>query len=264
MSAVVEIPTPNDTYQSSAQTYNHHSPTNIPERPLWKDLCLEFCGTFLFVYISIAGVNQVVLSSTGIIDQFHIALCFALGLSSGVIVAGKSGGHLNPAVSATVFLTDPDFGFTRLIGYMFAQTCAGFAAGLLVLSVYYSWINDLPESNTLIGSFGTLKNSHNSLFASILDQFIGSALLMFGIVTTPDSWSKPLTVGAVLGGLGLFQGTNGFAFNLARDFGPRLASAIVFGSDAFTAVDSWVWVPAIVPFFGVFFGWVCAVLLKRL
>ena len=255
MSTVVEIPTPNDR--------NFYMEEELIERPLWKDVASEFVGTFIFVYISLAGVNQTVLSSPESVNQLQVALCFAFGLTSGILVAGRSGGHLNPAVTLTVFATDSKFDTKRLISYIVAQVCGGFVAGLLVLSVYYSWINNLPDSVS-IGSFGTLKNHNNSLLSSIVDQFIGSALLMLGVVLTPDSWSKPLTVGTILGGLALFQGSNSFAFNLARDLGPRFASAIVFGSKVFTAEDHWFWVPAIIPFFGVPFGLLMARMLKTL
>ena len=225
-------------------------------RPLWKDILLEYFGTLTFVYISLAGVNQAVLSAgSGAVDQVHVALCFTLGLTAGIIVAGQSGGHLNPAVSLTMYATDSNFNAKRLLGYIVAQVYGGFTAGLLVISVYYSWINNLKDPETSIGSFGTLKNDNNSLFSAILDQFIGSALLMLGAMMTSASWYKPITVGTILGGLGLFQGTNGFAFNLARDFGPRAASAVVFGTEPFTAADYWFWVPAVIPFFGIPFGW---------
>lgn len=250
MSTVIEIPTPNGPYHEE-----HHV------RNTFKDAILEYIGTFAFVYISLAGVNQAVLTNQ---SQLHIAICFALGLSSGIILAGKSGGHLNPAVTLTVYATTKDFGFTKLIAYIVAQLCGGFSAGLLVLAVYWSWINNYENEDMFIGTFGTLQNENNSLFAAIVDQFIGSALLMFGIMATPSSWSKPITVGAILGGLGLFQGSNGFSFNMSRDFSPRLASLIVFGSDVFTAQDYWFWVPIVIPFFGVPFGAKMAHLVKLL
>jgi MIP family channel proteins len=253
-STIVEIPTPETDFTTT--------PPDV--RPLWKDITLEFFGTLTFVYIAIAGVNQVILSSPGNIDQFHIALCFALGLSSGIIIAGKSGGHLNPAVSFTVYASSNDFELVRLLGYIAAQLCGGFVAGLLVLSVYGSWINDYEESDLLIGAFGTLRNPHNTMVCAVVDQFIGSALLMFGILVTPSSWLKPITVGAILGGIGLFQGSNGFAINLARDLGPRLASTIMFGSDAFTDMDQWYLIPVLVPFIGMPFAWVLSLLFKKL
>lgn len=247
MSVVVEVDTPQGSFSRNLEM--------VQVRSLSQDCFLEFIGTFTFVYISIAGVNQTVLSGG---SQLEVALCFAVGLTSGILIAGKSGGHLNPAVSFTTFMTDSDFNYKRLFGYVLSQLLGGFAAGLLVLAVYYSWIDKLPDSNVMIGAFGTLRNQNNSLFASIIDQFVGSAFLMFGIAFTPLSWSKPLTIGTVLGGLALFQGSNGFAFNLARDMGPRIASAIVFGSDPFSLLDSWFWVPMVVPFFGVPFGLVAA------
>lgn len=249
MSTVVEIASPTDVFYSSAA------------RPLWKDCLLEYLGTLTFVYISLAGVSQVVQS--GSTDQFHIALCFALGLTSGIFVAGQSGGHLNPAVSLTLFASDESFSPTRLFGYILSQVCGGFTAGLLVLAVYYGWINNNPDIVS-VGTFGTFKNPGNSLAGSIVDQFVGSALLMFAIVRVPSSDYKPIAIGSVLGGLGLFQGSNGFAFNLARDFGPRLASSIVFGELAFSNEDHWFWVPAVVPFIGVPFGYWMAMLMKRI
>ncbi len=243
----IDIPTPEGAYRNTAA------------RPLWKDVALECAGTFLFVYISIAGVNQTVLSGTS--DQLAIAICFTLGLASGIVVAGASGAHLNPAVTLTMYATDSMFDATRAIGYMLAQLFGGILAGLAVLAVYGSWINDYADEVSL-GSFGTLKNTHNTLISSIVDQFFGSALLMFGIMMTTDNWFKPITIGAILGGLGLFQGSNGFAFNLARDLGPRLASSIMFGSKPFTAEDHWFWVPMVIPFFGVPFGWAMHKVLK--
>ena len=254
MSVVVEIPTPEGSF--ICEPFNE-------ERSLYRDIGLEFLGTFVFVYISLAGVHQAVLTESAS-TQLQVAICFMIGLASGIIVAGRSGGHLNPAVTLTTYMTGSGFGLSRLIGYMLAQLAGGFIAGMLVLAVYYSWIKDYPESNAQIGAFGTLRDPHNSLFQSILDQFIGSALLMFGIVFTPASWSKPITIGAVLGGLGLFQGTNGFAFNPARDLGPRLASSIIFSTKPFTVESHWFWVPLVIPFFGVAFGWKAAQLLKQL
>lgn len=225
------------------------SPINMePEHfPLWKKCALEFIGTTVFVYVSIAGVVQTTLNGG---SQLHVALCFALGLTAGIYMAGKSGGHLNPAVSLNLYAISNDITESQLVLYILSQLAGGFTAGLMVLVVYWSWLKELPESNLTIGSFGTLKNENNSLFSAINDQLIGSGILFFSILFTPDSNKKPLIIGTTLGALALFQGTNGFAFNLARDFGPRLASALVYGTDVFSAEDHWFWVPAVIPFVG--------------
>jgi MIP family channel proteins len=215
--------------------------------PLWKKCMLEFIGTSVFVYISIAGVVQATLSGG---SQLDVALCFALGLTAGIYIADKSGGHLNPAVSLNLYAISNDISEYQLVLYILSQLCGGFFAGLMVLAVYWSWLNELPESKLTIGSFGTLKNENNALGAAIIDQLIGSGILFFSILFTPDSSKKPLIIGTTLGALALFQGTNGFAFNLARDFGPRLASSLAYGSDVFSAENHWFWVPAVIPFIG--------------
>ncbi len=237
----VEIPTPEVEFGGFDST----------DRPLYKDVLLEYVGTLIFVYISLAGVNQSILTQQ---SQLHVSICFALGLTSGIVLARESGAHLNPAVTLTTYATSRKFSSSRMIWYIIAQLLGGFTAAFIVFSVYYSWIEKLDEYN-FIGAFGTQRNPNNSLFASVIDQFIGSALLMFSILVTPASEFKPLIIGVTLGALGLFQGTNGFAFNLARDFAPRLASAFVFGSKVFTSYDNWFWVPMVVPFFGVPFGY---------
>lgn len=253
MTTTVEVPTPNNTYGLIEPVAEH--------RPLWKDCALECCGTFLFVYVSLAGVNQVV--QTGLNDQLHIAICFALGLTAGIVVAGKSGGHLNPAVSLTVYMTNHAFGTTRLAGYVVAQLVGAFCGALLVLAIYYDLI-DRREDDFSVGSFGTFKNPENSLLESIIDQFVGTAILMFAIIRTPDFNLKPAVIGMVLGGIGLIQGINGFAINPARDMGPRLASTIMFGDLPFEKEDNWFWVPLVIPFVGAPFGYLIAKLLAQI
>jgi aquaglyceroporin related protein len=249
----INIPTPNGEYEQAELFVDNY-------RSMWRDAVLEATGTGLFVYISLAGVHQAVLSavsSNSSVDEIHVAIGFAIGLASGVFVALKSGAHLNPAVSFTMWLTK-NINLQRFLVYVAAQLFGAFIGSLLVLALYDSRINNLPENNALIGSFGTLKNPNNSLFSSILDQFVGSALLMIGIMKSPDSKWKPLFIGSVLGGLGLFQGTNGFAFNLARDFAPRLVSTFIYGQDPFTAENYWFWVPMVMSFVGIPFGYAVA------
>ena len=257
MSTIVEVSTPTT---NSFYTHNQSERESIPtmSRSIYKDMALEFFGTFTFVYISLAGVTQAALTKG---SQLEVAICFTIGLAAGVFVADRSGAHLNPAVSFTVLVTDPKFTVSRFYGYVIAQCLGGFVAGLVILSVYSEWIKSMPESNMLIGSFGTLRNPNMTLGRAIIDQFIGSALLMFGIQLSVVSSMRPITIGLILGSLALFQGTNGFAFNLARDLGPRLASSIIFGSDAFSAMDYWLWVPMVIPFAGIPFGWAMAYLL---
>ena len=252
----VMIETPVNSHHSIQSFTSDHDESE--HLPLWRESMLEMIGTAFFVYISLAGVHQAVLSSlsTGVpVDQTHVALCFAFGLTSGIVLALKSGAHLNSSVSFTLWL-DGQITFKKFICYVCAQLVGGGLGALLVLALYYSRIDHFTQGNALVGSFGTLKDPSNSLYASILDQLIGSALLMFGIMKAPDNKYKPLVIGLMLGALGLFQGSNGFAFNLARDLSPRVVSTIIYGSDPFTAEDYWFWVPMCMPFVGMPLGYV--------
>jgi MIP family channel proteins len=247
----VDIDTPGTSH------YARPTAETTQQLTLTQEVCLEVIGTAFFVYISLAGVHQAVLAaltSGAAVDQVHVAICFTLGLTTGIVLALKSGAHLNSSVSFTLWLAG-QISFQKFVSYVFAQFVGGFLGALAVLAMYYTRIDTFAPSNALIGSFGTLKDPANSLTASILDQIIGSALLMLGIMKAPDNKFKPLIIGLVLGGLGLFQGTNGFAFNPARDLPPRIISMIVYGTDPFTAADHWFWVPMCMPFVGMPIGY---------
>jgi hypothetical protein len=55
--------------------------------------------------------------------------------------------------------------------------------------------------------------------------------------------------------IGMCFGSNcGYAINPARDLGPRLFSAILYGSYVFTAADYFFWIPIVAPIVGAFLG----------
>jgi glycerol uptake facilitator len=72
--------------------------------------------------------------------------------------------------------------------------------------------------------------------------------------TSPGANLAPFVVGLLVVGIGMAWGTNaGYAINPARDFGPRVASAITgYGGQAFK--DQWgdlyFWVPIVAPVIG--------------
>jgi aquaglyceroporin related protein len=229
---------------------NHQVP--FEDKSMLKLALSEFVGSFIFIYIAIAGVNQCVLTSLeseSDVNQIQVAICFALGLTSGVCLSKYSGGHLNPAISFSIYLFEYNFTFNHLVIYMISQLTGGICAGLLSILIYYSWL-DKYNDELVVGTYGTLRNPNNDIFPAIIDQFIGSLLLMFGIMNVSNIRCKPFIIGLILGGLALFQGSNGFAFNMARDLGPRIASTILFGSISFSSMDYWFYIPIIIPFLG--------------
>src|SRR5207253_1672286 len=93
----------------------------------------------------------------------------------------------------------------------------------------------------------------------LVDQIVGTALLVAVIFALtdrrnnpPDAAFLPVVVGALVVGIGVAFGFNaGYAINPARDFGPRLFTAVAgWGADVFRAGHSWWWVPIVGPLAG--------------
>jgi glycerol uptake facilitator-like aquaporin len=95
---------------------------------------------------------------------------------------------------------------------------------------------------------------------------VGTALLVGVILAITDTRNSPVPNGlapVVVGLLVLLIGASfgfnsGYAINPARDFGPRLFTAMAgWGSEVFRAGNSWWWVPIVAPLTGgVIGGWV--------
>ena len=99
-----------------------------------------------------------------------------------------------------------------------------------------------------------------------LDEFLGSAILMFVIFALKDDTNKgqfsasgawfPLCLFFLIFGIGCCFGyETGYAINLARDFGPRLMSyAVGYGHEVWSAGGYYFWIPMVAPFLGALFG----------
>ena len=92
---------------------------------------------------------------------------------------------------------------------------------------------------------------------------VGTALLFGVILGITDDRNAPapkglvpVVVGLLVVLIGATFGFNaGYAINPARDFGPRLFTAVAgWGGEVFTAGHSWWWVPVIAPCIGAIVG----------
>src|SRR5207245_8137133 len=118
------------------------------------------------------------------------------------------------------------------------------------------------------GIWATYPQPFLSVFhGGFVDQVVGTALL-FGVIlgitdqrnSPAPSGLAPVIVGLLVVLIGATFGFNaGYAINPARDFGPRLFTAIAgWGSEVFHAGNRWWWVPIVAPPIGrVLGGWVC-------
>ena len=231
-----------------------------------KELSGEFLGTFIILVFGNAVVAQKVLSNGANGSYLAINLAWGLAVTMAVYVsAGASGAHLNPAVTlALAFRKDLPWG--KVLPYFAAQIAGAFAGAATVFFVYRDAFNAFDHGNRAIagdlgtaGIFATYPQPYLSHFSGLVDQIVGTALLLLVIRalgdnrnTAPTSNLGPVLVGCLVIVIGMCFGLNcGYAINPARDFGPRLFTMIAgWGSGVFTANDYWFWVPIVGPLVG--------------
>jgi glycerol uptake facilitator protein len=111
--------------------------------------------------------------------------------------------------------------------------------------------------------FTTFPFFPDSPSAGLVDQTIGTALLVLLVLAIIDERNQPpganltpVLIGAVVVAIGMsFGGMHGYAINPARDFGPRLFTAIAgFKNNGLTSGPKVFWVPIVGPILGGILG----------
>lgn len=241
----------------------------MPKPTLAAELIAEFLGTFVLILIGDGVVAMVVLFPGDVPAVAHggyinITLCWGLAVTMGIYISGKiSGAHLNPAVTLALAVFR-GFSWAKVIPYTIAQTAGAFLAAALVYKNYLPAFQQFdPHLEKTAGVFTTFPAYPALLQAGFLDQVIGTALLLLLILaitdelnTPPGANLAPLMVGLVVVAIGMsFGGMHGYAINPARDFGPRLFTAVAgFHNNGLTdGLRIW-WVPVVAPLLGGLIG----------
>uniref|UniRef100_H3A425 Aquaporin-3 n=1 Tax=Latimeria chalumnae TaxID=7897 RepID=H3A425_LATCH len=218
------------------------------------------------------ALAQVVLSNGSHGQFLTVNLAFGFAATLGVLIAGQiseTGAHLNPAVTFAVCLLARE-PWIKFPVYSLAQILGGFLASGIIFAMYFDAIW-LYGNNQLIvmgpkgtaGIFATYPSEHLTLLNGFFDQLIGTAALVLCILAIVDPHNNPIprgleafTIGFVVLNIGLAMGFNsGYAVNPARDFGPRLFTAVAgWGTEVFSAGGHWWWVPIVAPLLGAVLG----------
>src|SRR5438128_6060576 len=167
------------------------------------------------------------------------------------VSAGVTGAHLNPAVTLAL-AARRDFPWNKVLPYSFAQIAGAFVASAVVFVTYHEALNafdggvrQVAGAQGTAGIWATYPQPFLSVFpGGFIDQIVGTALLVAGIFGITDDRNAPapkglapVIVGLLVVAIGMAFGFNaGYAINPARDFGPRLFTAIAgWGGSVFTA-----------------------------
>jgi MIP family channel proteins len=233
-------------------------------RALTRELMAEFFGTFVLIVFGVGVVAQVVLSKQTAGGYVSINIAWGLAVAMGCYVAaGVTGAHLNPAVTIAL-ATHRSFPWKKVIPYSAAQVSGAFVASAVVFVTYHDAFTAFDGGvRQVIGPLGTggIFATYPQPFLSVLpggfiDQVVGTALLVACILGITDSRNSPAPAGLVPVIVGLlvvligatFGFNAGYAINPARDFGPRLFTAVAgWGSGVFAAGGHWWWVPIVAP-----------------
>ncbi|HVF90501.1 MAG TPA: MIP family channel protein [Blastocatellia bacterium] len=233
---------------------------------LKRELYAEFLGTFVMIAFGTGVVAQVVLSGEKNGGYLSINLAWGLAVTMAIYVAGGvSGAHLNPAVTLALAVRR-DFSRGKIIPYCLAQTAGAFLASAVVFFTYREAFAAFDGGARVVagdkataGIFATYPQPFLSIFGGLVDQIVGTALLMLVILAITDARNNapsanlaPLIIGLLVAVLGMCFGFNaGYAINPARDLGPRLFTFIAgWGGEVFRAGNYWFWVPIVGPLVG--------------
>jgi MIP family channel proteins len=251
-----------------------YAESSMPLPSLPAVLIGEFLGTALLVLLGDGVVASVVLLQKQA-DWIVITTGWAMAVTLALYASGRlSGGHLNPAVTLALAVRG-EVPWSRLVAYWGAQM-AGAVAGALMVYADYSAAFLAFEARTEInrgalidgklagpfaggaGVFATYPE-FSGLPGNLFSEFLGTAVLLFGVRAisdrrnaSPGANLEPVLIGAVIWAIGLsLGGLTGYAINPARDFGPRLVSALVgWGTAVFRSHGGYFLVPLLAPLAG--------------
>jgi MIP family channel proteins len=236
-------------------------------RGLFREVLAEFFGTFILIVFGVGVVAQVVLSRQTAGNYLSINLGWGLAVTMGCYVsAGVTGAHLNPAVTLALAV-HRGFPWTKVLPYTIAQVAGAFVASAVVyltyreaLAAFDGGVRQVLGPQGTAGIWATYPQPFLSVFpGGFVDQVVGTALLLGVILAITDARNSPapaglapLIVGLLVVLIGMTFGFNaGYAINPARDFGPRLFTAVAgWGGSVFTAANGWWWVPVVAPLIG--------------
>jgi MIP family channel proteins len=243
-------------------------------RELIREILAEFLGTFVLIAFGVGVVAQFVLSRGTAGSYLSINVGWGLAVTMGCYVcAGVTGAHLNPAVTLALAV-HRRFPWNKVAAYSMAQTAGAFVASAVVFATYHEALTAFDGGvRQVLGEHGTagIWATYPQPFLNVfpggfVDQIVGTALLVGVVLGITDERNSPapnglvpVIVGLLVLAIGASFGFNsGYAINPARDFGPRLFTAVAgWGGEVFRAGNGWWWVPIVAPLAGgVLGGWV--------
>lgn len=228
-----------------------------------ENYILEFVGTLVLVLFGdgvccATSLNKCKAQGAGWVV---IAIGWGLAVCMGALVAGPSGGHLNPAVTIGLAVSG-SFAWEHVAGYIIAQMLGGFVGACVVYLFYKDHFDATEDKGTKLGVFCTAPAIRNTPI-NFIGEFVATFMLMLAILCIGKNWEGaglvPITYVIVAIGMSL-GATTGYAMNAARDLAPRIAHAVLPIKGKGGNDWGYSWIPVVAPIVGA----VCAVFVFNL
>lgn len=241
-----------------------------------SEFSAELIGTMFLILLGTGVVANTILKGTKGFNGGWMVITtgWALAVFVGVVIAGPfSGAHLNPAVTLALAIAGK-FAWSKVGYYILAQVIGSVLGAFLMWIVYRDHFNSTSDPDTQLAVFSTGPAIKNAVF-NLLSEIVGTFVLIFVIFyfTNAEMGDQKTPIG--LGSLGALPvaflvwaiglslgGTTGYAINPARDFGPRIAHALLPMKDKGHSDWKYAWVPVVGPFVGAALAAVLYLMLK--
>jgi glycerol uptake facilitator protein len=209
-----------------------------------------------------------------------VTIGWGFAVFAGVIVAYKSGGHLNPAVTLGLVASGADeFGsgvpvnIVSVLVYIAGEMIGAILGAVVVWLAYKQHFDTEPDPANKLGVFST-GPAIRSYGWNLVTEIIGTFVLVFVVIAFGGGrqgdgglaalGALPVAILVIVIGTSL-GGPTGYAINPARDLGPRIAHFILPIKGKGSSDWAYAWVPVVGPIIGgVLAGWASLVLLPVL
>jgi glycerol uptake facilitator protein len=222
----------------------------------------EFAGTFMMMLLGDGVVAACVLKRTKAegAGWMVITAGWAFAVLCGIFTAnlfGSADAHLNPAITMAFAVKTGEF--SKMFPYLAAQVAGSFSAAVVVWLFYFPhWkLTEDPAAKLAVFCTGPAIRSYGfNLFSEIVGAFVlvivvGAMTSKLVLTTGAVAGLTPFLVGCLVWSIGLSLGaTTGYAINPARDFGPRLAHALLPIAGKGGSDWAYSWVPIVGPVIG--------------
>ncbi|XP_057296602.1 aquaporin-7-like [Hydractinia symbiolongicarpus] len=232
-----------------------------------REMLAELMGTLILIMFGVGSVAQFVLGKSKFGGFISVNFGWALGVTFGIHWSlGVSGGHINPAVTLAMAVSGR-LPWRKVPFYWAGQTLGALIASAICYGLYHDLIEAYEGSERSLktaGIWSTYPTAGVSHWTAFFDQVVGTALLVgtvFALIDkkneSPNSQLFPFIVGLLVLAIGISFGINcGYGINPARDFMPRLFTAIAGWKELpLKANDYWFWIPIVGQFVGSILGY---------